>query len=307
MKINKLTLQRSFNKTKFKARKHAPTIMIIGGAVGVVGGTIMACVATTRLDEVLAVRKEKIDKLNQVMETPEVMDPPYSEEEYTKDILKVNAHAVWDITKLYAPSFMVMSTSLFMILYSHKIMRGRNVALTAALGSVFNEFKEYRERVAERFGEETERDIFHNAKTEVVEETVVDEDGNEKVVSKVIKKFDNDYSEYARFFDVGNPNWTKDPEDNLWFLKQQLKYANQKLVAKGYLFLNDVYEALGLEKTKAGHVMGWVYDPNSTDKNQFVNFGIFDEDDERARAFVNGDERSIILDFNVAGNVWEMM
>ena len=84
------------------------------------------------------------------------------------------------------------------------------------------------------------------------------------------------------------------------FLRKQQDYANEVLKCKGYLFLNDVYAMLGIPKTKAGQVVGWKWDSNG---DNYVDFGIYDVTDERKRAFVNGYERNILLDFNVDGNI----
>ena len=115
------------------------------------------------------------------------------------------------------------------------------------------------------------------------------------------------YSDYARFFDAASPNWQNDPEYNLMFLRAQQQYANDLLRAKGRLFLNDVYEMLGLEKSKAGQIVGWVYDRENPNGDNFVDFGIYDMSKERVRAFVNGYETNILLDFNVDGNIWDLM
>ena len=115
------------------------------------------------------------------------------------------------------------------------------------------------------------------------------------------------YSDYARFFDAASPCWQNDPEYNLMFLRAQQQYANDLLRAKGRLFLNDVYEMLGLEKSKAGQIVGWVYDRENPNGDNFVDFGIYDMSKERVRAFVNGYETNILLDFNVDGNIWDLM
>lgn len=107
-------------------------------------------------------------------------------------------------------------------------------------------------------------------------------------------------SHYAVWFNEKCLAWTKDPEQNKYFLLQQLHYANEKLKARGYLFLNDVYEMLGIPRTKAGQVVGWIYDPNSPIGDSYVDFGIFDT---RNEDFVNGYENSILLDFNVDGMI----
>lgn len=99
-------------------------------------------------------------------------------------------------------------------------------------------------------------------------------------------------SDYAKFFDEYNPNWEKDSEYNLMFLRAQQNYANDLLVKRGYLFLNDVYKMLGFEPTRAGQVVGWRYEPEESNCDGYVSFGIYNANRETARDFVNGYERS---------------
>ena len=89
------------------------------------------------------------------------------------------------------------------------------------------------------------------------------------------------------------------------FLKSEQNYANDRLKARGYLFLNEVYERLGIPPTKAGQIVGWVYDPNNPNHNgdNYVDFGLYNIHKEKTRDFVNGYEEVILLDFNVDGPI----
>jgi hypothetical protein len=267
----------------------------------------MACKATLKLDDILAESKETRDKIKEVAENPRY-EKEYSPEDAKKDLTINYAQTAVKITKLYAPAVILGSASLGCLLASNDILRKRNAALSAAYMTVDKSFKEYRSRVAERFGEEVEKEIRYNIKAMEVETTVANEDGSETTVVEESKVMDpNLYSDYAKFFDEYSPNWQNDPEYNLMFLKAQQQYANDLLKAKGRLFLNEVYDMLGLERTKAGQVVGWVYNPENPTGDNFVDFGIYDMSKERVRAFVNGYEPSILLDFNVDGDVWSMM
>ena len=91
------------------------------------------------------------------------------------------------------------------------------------------------------------------------------------------------------------------------FLKQQMNYANDVLKKRGYVFLNEVYEMLGIPKTKAGKIVGWIYDEKNPIGDNFIDFGIYNENREKNRDFVNGYERVILLDFNVDGDILDMI
>ena len=296
-----------YNGVKGQVQKHSPEILMGVGVVGVVTSTVMACKATMKLNDILEESKETRDKIKEVENNPKYEDK-YSPEDAKKDLAINYVQTGMKVAKLYAPAVLLGGASLGCLLASNDILRKRNAALSAAYMTVDKSFKEYRNRVTERFGEEVEKEIRYGIKAEQIETTVVDEDGNETTVTDTVKTMDpNSYSDYARFFDAASPYWQNDPEYNLMFLKAQQQYANDLLRAKGRLFLNDVYDMLGIEKTKAGQVVGWVYDHENPNGDNFVDFGIYDMSKERVRAFVNGYETNILLDFNVDGNIWNLM
>ena len=296
-----------FNNSRNMVQKHSPEILAGVGVVGVVASGVMACKATLKLNDILDECKETRDKIKEVEENPEFEDR-YSPEDAKKDLTVNYMQTSMKIAKLYAPAVLLGSASLGCLLASNDILRKRNAALSAAYMTVDKGFKEYRQRVAERFGEEVEKEIRYNIKAQEIETTVVNEDGSEAVIKETVNVMDpNLYSDYARFFDEFNPNWQNDPEYNLMFLKSQQQYANDLLRARGRLFLNEVYEMLGIEKSKAGQIVGWVYNKENPSGDNFVDFGIYNLNNERTRAFVNGMEPSILLDFNVDGNIWDLM
>lgn len=304
------TLSRKFGKTGLKLKKHSPEILVGVGIVGVVSSTIMACKATTKLDEVLAEPKDKIEKIHELMENPDMVPEgkEYTEEDGKKDLTIMYTQSAIKVIRLYAPAVALGSLSIAAILGGHHILRKRNVALAAAYATIDKSFKDYRGRVIERFGAELDKELKYNIKAAEVEETVVDEKGKEKKVKNTVNVADpNVYSEYSKFFDESCPGFTKDPEYNLMFLKDQQRYANDLLKSKGYLFLNDVYDMLGIPRTQAGQIVGWIYDEKNPIGDNFVDFGIYDLHKEANRDFVNGYERVILLDFNVDGDILDMI
>ena len=305
--INKNALvekaSRTFCKAGLKLKKHSPEILVVGGVVGLVTSGVMACKATTKLSAILDDSKEQIELFDKVAANPEMVKEEYTVEDAEKDKKIVRVQTAVKVAKLYAPSIAVGVVSIGAIFASNNIMRKRNVALGAAYATVDQAFKDYRNRVVDRFGEELDKELRYNLKTKEVKETVEDENGKKKTVKKNIKYMDSAMpSEFAVIYDDGCAGWTKDPEDNKFFLIQQQRYANERLKRRGYLSLNEVYELLGFPSTKAGQVVGWLYDckdPNYKGDN-FVDFGLYNVDCEPNRDFVNGYERNIILDFNVA-------
>lgn len=300
---------KTFHRIGFKIKKHSPEILLVTGITGVVTSAVMACKATTKVDDIVEESKNTIDLIHEGMETGNIRGVEYTEEDGKKDLSIVYVRTGVKFAKLYGPSVLLGLTSIGCILASNNIIHKRNVALSAAYTAIDRSFKGYRSRVIERFGENMDRELRYNIKTQEVKETVVDEEtGKKKTVKSTVSVVDpNTHSDYAKFFDEYCAGWTKDAEYNLLFLRQQQNYANELLKSRGHLFLNEVYDMLGIDRTKAGNIVGWVYDEEHPIGDNFVDFGIYVLDNEKARDFVNGRERSILLDFNVDGDILSLM
>ena len=252
--------------------------------------------------------KVEIEKVKTVVADETISEEKYSEQDAKKDLAIIYAHTGIKLVKLYGPSIILGTLSITGILASNNILRKRNIALAAAYKAIDTGFKEYRSRVVERFGEELDKELRYNVKAKEIKEKVVDENGKEKTVKKTINVADpNFYSDYARCYDDGCKGWVKDSEYNLMFLRNTQSFMNEKLRAQGYLFLNDVYDALGIPRSKAGQVVGWIYDEKNPNGDNFVDFGIYDLYKEGSRDFVNGYERTIWLDFNVDGPILDLI
>lgn len=299
----------SLSKMTLKLQKHSPEILVVAGVIGTVVSAVMACKATTKVNDILEDSKDQIEKVHEVLENPETSDEEYSEQDSKKDLVIIYAQTGLKLAKLYAPAVAVGALSIAGILTSNNILRKRNIALGAAYAAIDQGFKDYRQRVVERFGEATDRELKYGIKAQKISETVVDEEtGKEKKVKKSIDVVDpNSYSDYARFFDDGCKGWQKDSEYNLMFLKAQQNYANDILKSRGHLFLNEVYDMLGIPHSKAGQIVGWIYNEDDPSKDNYVDFGIYDVNRQPVRDFVNGYERTILLDFNVDGNIWDLI
>ena len=301
-------VNRTLSKAGFQIKKHSPEILIVAGIAGVVTSAVMACKATTKINDILDQTKEEVGKVNDALVNEKIPEDVYSKEDAKKDLAIIYIQTGVKLVKLYGPSLILGALSITSILASNNILRKRNVALAAAYATIDSSFKEYRSRVIERFGKDLDRELKYNIKAKEISETTVDENGKETTVTKTVPVVESEEpSDYARFFCEGCAGWTKDPEMNLVFLKQQQNWANELLKTRGHLFLNEVYDMLGIERSKAGQVVGWVYDETNPNCDNYVDFGIYDIYNERKRAFVNGWERSILLDFNVDGDIYSLL
>jgi hypothetical protein len=293
MDINSIT--RRFNRSILVSKKQSPHIFFAAGVIGAVTSTVLACRATLKLSESLDKIKTDVDNVHALNPEKQESDTDivrYPTDQYRKDLGYVYGKAALEITKLYGPSIVIGVASIGALTGSHVQLTRRNSALMAAYAAVQQAYLEYRERVKQELGPERELDIYHAASFEVVENA----DGKKEEV-KVVDP--NKYSPYARFFDEYSQHWEKDPELNRLYIQCQQNYANNLLQARGHLFLNEVYDMLGVDRSKAGAVVGWVI---SDVGDNYVDFGIYEAYNGR---FVNGFERSILLDFNVDGVIYD--
>lgn len=273
-------------------QKHSPIILFVAGTVGAVGSTVMACKATLKLEDILTESEKTLQLIDHHMDNPN-----YSDKDRQKDKITVKVQTAVKVGKLYAPALGLGLISIGALTGSHYIMSSRQAGLMAAYAGLDKAYQEYQIRVREELGADREEQLRHGS----IQVKTKDEDG--KVVKS--QRIDpNAVSIYARFFDETATEWQRDPEYNLLALKTKQQYANDLLHAQGHLFLNDVYKMLGIKPTRAGQVVGWVV---SKDGDNFVDFGFMDGNKPGARDFVNGNEGSVFLDFNVNGPILNLI
>ena len=283
-------------------KKYSPELLMGVGVVGVLVSAVMACKSTLKIDDIKTESESKLEKIRYAHENLD--KETYSDMDYKKDLALTYAQTGLDFVKLYGPALLVGAVSIGCILGSHGILKKRNLAVVAAYKAVEKSFSDYRKRVIDELGIDKDRLFKNGIVQSKIKVTEMDENGKVKKSEQTIETIDpNGISQYARFFDEGSQQWSKTPEYNFTFLKCQQNYANDLLHSRGHIFLNEVYDMLGIPRSQAGAVVGWVRGVGDA----FVDFGMFNGESMAARDFVNGYERSILIDFNVAGVIYDMI
>lgn len=286
-----------FSRPMLRLRKASPQIMFAAGVVGVVGAGVLACRATLKLDETL---EKDVTRQLTIQQLTSDGAEGYEAEKYDRHMAHAKARLLVDVAKLYAPAIGVAVVSIALLTGSHVTLNRRNAAGAAAYATLDQAYKRYRDGVVEKYGKEEDERLRHGVVT--VEETVAKEDGKTKIIKR---ERSAGLSEYAQCFEESNTNWHPGGNANWFFLNAQERYWNDRLQTHGYVFLNEVLDSLGLQKTKAGQVVGWVAGEHNGDG--YISFGIFEnERSERVRDFMTGVEDSIWLDFNVDGMVLDL-
>lgn len=283
------------NKVALGIRRRGPEILIVLGVTGTVAAAVKACVDThKKLNPILEKRNERLASARKI----EV------EKEQKREVAKAYITTGFDLFLLYMPAAAVEALSISAIFASNHILRKRMIALAAAYATIDQSFRDYRARVVERYGEEADLELRHGIHQEKIELTETDAKGREKKVERLVAVADGSMpSDYARYFAKGDAKSAESNYDyNLMFVKAQQEVANHRLRSLGCLFLNEVYDMLGIKLTVAGQSVGWVYDESNPNNDNYVDFGIrevYRKDPDNPDEL----ERVILLDFNVDGNI----
>lgn len=105
----------------------------------------------------------------------------------------------------------------------------------------------------------------------------------------------------SRIFESSNINYV-DGSDNAYnriFIQCQEQYMNHRLQAWGHVFLNEVYDALGFERTRSGAILGWLKD---SDGMGYIDFGM---GSEQNAGWAEGLKKEAFLTFNVDGVIFD--
>lgn len=286
-------LVRFGNRQLLKLSKNSPTLLVVGGVVGLGVTAVMAAKATRKLDPIVDTHKKlRID----------ISMSANSQRDEQKQLVSLYTGTAVQLGKLYGPTLLVGGLSAFSVLSGHRILKTRHIATMAAYTGLMEQFQAYRARVSETLGPEMERDIHNGAIGQW------EEDPDHKGEYKLKSKFGDTPGSFLRpFFDEANPNWTRDPTSNFLFLKGVQSHMNRVLQLRGYVFLSEIYDALGMGhmKTPETIVTGWLY--QNVRGDGYIDFGFMTDQSPEAVAFRNNAECSVRLNFNIDGVIWDLI
>jgi Family of unknown function (DUF6353) len=287
----KALTQRAAGATQLYLKRNGPTILTGVGIAGFAATTYLTGRAVLRA-------QDKVKKLK-VNHRALMSDQKITDKERASELGVLWAHDGALILKDFAPAIVTGSLSIACIISSHGMMKNRETSLVAAYTALDAGYRAYRKRVQAELGEEKERELYRGP----IPPCSSDAEGEERDDGLV------DWqsvlpSPYTRFFDESNKHWTPSPERNLFFLRRAQDYANDRLRAYGHLFLNEVLDDLGMERSEAGQELGWTLEHQRSEEGDgFVDFGLYAEGSPSMRAFINCMEPSVMLEFNCDGPI----
>ena len=302
--VSKMVNNPTVGKLTLKVSEKSPTIMMVAGIAGIGIGSFMLAKATYdfeaikhNADEIESKIEETHREYGKIVGTDG--SPVYPESSYNKDLALARIRRYLSYAKLYLPVASLIAGGVYLVVGGHHILVKRNSALIAAYKLLDRSYSDYRKRVSEKVGNEEESYLYHGAVKETRTDTIVDDAGKkEKIKTTSTSYVDGAKSPYSRWFDETNVQFHHNQSYNMMFLNSQQQYANDLLRARGHIFLNEVYDMLNIPRTPEGQVVGWTIDG---DGDSFVDFGI---DSPENADFIAGNNRPLLLDFNVDGVIY---
>lgn len=304
------SLAKKAGKAELMIKKNSPEILLGIGIISFIGTVVSACNATLKADEVLDYHKRKMADIHDAKEiadknSPEDPNYEYDDQLYRTDIGIQYLKTAGKMAKLYAPTIALGTLSIACILTSRNIMQKRYLGVVAAYNGLSLAFDDYRKRVIDEYGENMDKHFRYGTTYDTLTETTVDENGKKTKDKVAVEQTDsgmvNPNDDSCRFFDSSNPNWDKNPQFSMMWLRGQQNILNDILHTRGHVFLNEVYDALGFPHTPQGAVLGWIEGQG----DDCIDFGLYDPNKESVRRFVNGVDNTILLEFNHDGVIWD--
>lgn len=272
-------------------KKYSPEILVGTGAVAIVASGVMLVKATLKAEPIITSAASDLDLI-------EALDS--TEAEKREMSFGVRKSTALSLTRLYAPAVTTGVVGIVCVLGGNHILRQRNIAIAGAYKALEFSYSEYRKRVQGEVGEERELQLYRNQQHVMVE----DPNGGKKKVRKVVQG-DGGYSQYAFLFSPETSSLfdRSAPEFNQFKIRSVQNWANDMLRVRGHVFLNEIFDYLGMERSAMGSLVGWVYDAEMGDHR--VDLGLDDQTNEMAQLFVRGIEPNVWLDPNVDGMIYQ--
>lgn len=281
--------------------KHAPTILSVGASIGVVATSALAWRAGRTFEDVEYRNYEQIkDCQNRADEIPD---------EEVPSIERKNRLAfALDAARHIAPTVIIGGTTIALIYFSNSISRKRMAALSAAYFAVQNAFDNYKAKMVDTLGKETVDKIVqpklpNYGKT--AEEILENDDRNDAAdVTDAVLSMVRECSPYARIIsETSSTAWDPNEDYTVMNLTEIQAWANRRLQKKGHLFLNEVFDQLGLSRMKEGALVGWL---KNGDGDGYISFGDFESAIYRVPDYERKSIHSnVVVDFNVDGVIWD--
>lgn len=291
---------------------HAPEILVGSGVAGFALTIVGACKATNKARDILDTKDECINENDECLASGAL-----TEAEHDANLQLIQRNTRRELIKTYTPVATGALVSVILVLSGYRMINGRLVKTAAAYKILEDGFGRYRENVRDEFGEETDWRMLNTVRPERLEAANAEREANREIEADKKRKKKNHEKRrtsheeiYSQIFDQYSDRWRRSwtPDQVFGYLRQKQREANDMLRIRKHIFLNEVYDLLGLDRTETGAVVGWILTKNNPDT--FVDFGLDGMPEGKLREILaseRNEDIQIKLHFNPDGLIYNMI
>lgn len=209
-------------------KKYSPTILTYVGIVGVVATAVATGKAVSKAEKVLGKEKEiKGQKLTQ------------------KEAIKTAA-------PIYITPVLIGVSTIACILGANILNRRSQASLMSTYALLSTSYKEYKDKLKTLYGEEVHKHVVESLAVEKAKGV----QNNEGCLlhNHSLELECADAHETYLFYDEWSGRYFESTIENLMNAEYRI---NRNFVLRGYAFLRELYDFLGLDETDFGNTAGW--------------------------------------------------
>lgn len=215
------------HRSKLFFKRNSSTILTVLGGAGVVATSIMAVKATPKALTLLEQAKEEKGEALTELEVVQTVAP------------------------VYIPTIIVGVSTIACIFSANILNKRHQASIAGAYALVDSSFKEYKKKLKELYGEETHNNIIDSIAVEKADAMYI---RNGYMCDTCDLGVEDSGSEPKLFYDMHSGRYFETTIEQVLTAEYHL---NRNYVLRGFAYLNELYEFLGLEETDYGSVLGW--------------------------------------------------
>lgn len=256
--------------------KNGPKIMSVAGGAMAVGGAVMACKATLKVDAVLDAHKEQMARIEAAKAiSDENGDNEFTEKDVKKAKFETYVHTGVEIVKLYGPAVCVGMSGVGLMQGAYHVMENRHSTALAALTAMDQAYNE----LAAKYQDAAQidiNDIEHQLPVEKKEREIPLSKADEGEIDEPDKLITEDYipvelfdvlenDPYTIVYDSRNEDWydggcfvlNANQLESIFNLFERDRVGYQRPV----VWVNDIRRAFKKEEKSTGWSHGWTSEP----------------------------------------------
>ena len=257
-KLNLKNLTKSIKVANHAIAKNSPLLLTVAGVVGLGATAFLAFKSAGKVADITDNLDKARETEEQINDLQNVENPTEEEkdalEALQKDFKPVKrTEVIKDLAGAVAAPVLTGTLSVCALAMSYYILNNRVLSLAASLATATAQNTYFERKFKREYGEEE----FNKFTTPSHEEEREVTDDKGKTQKKHVKLQDRDMNLNGEFFDNSTEYASDDHAYNQQFITAKEQVLQDRLFRNGWLFLNEVRDELGFERTRDGAMVGW--------------------------------------------------